>query len=176
MAIEAKYSMRLSLRAFWLRPSCFAASNSIQHSRIQRPRARTIRNSMCAIVPLGANRNRVHSEAALDREAWSRRWMRPFLPLEGARPAAGKYFGIPIDVGGGFATPSSLSPSRCVVGGQKKKKRKKRTPRKHNGASENDPRFLRHCDCNTLGNGSPSRFSSRAVTHGAACRRDKFHP
>lgn len=69
MAIEAKYpTLSLSL------PALFdfddrAASNSIQHSRIQRPRARTIRNSMCAIIPLDANRNRVHSEAALDREA-----------------------------------------------------------------------------------------------------------
>lgn len=81
-----------------------------------------------------------------------------------------KIFWYPIDVGSGFATPSTTSLLRDAWSADKKK----RTPRKHNGASENDPRFLRYCGC-ALGT-TPSRFPSRTVTLGAACRRDKFHP
>lgn len=60
-----------------------------------------------------------------------------------------KIFWYPIDVGSGFATPSLLRDASSAD-------KKKCTPRKHNGASENDPRFLRHCSC-ALGT-TPSRF------------------
>lgn len=118
------------LRAFWLRWPRFAASNSIQHSRIQHPRARTIRNSMCAIIPLGANRNRVHSEAALEREAWSRRSMRPSLPLEKpiSKERGLRLENILVSHWRWWFRNSllHLSPSRCVVGNKKKKKNARR--------------------------------------------------
>lgn len=69
--------------------------------------------------------------------------------LEGAGPAAGKYFGIPLTLVVVSQPPLSFAMRR-------RQTKKKRTPRKHNGASENDPRFLRHCSC-ALGT-TPSRF------------------
>lgn len=77
--------------------------------------------------------------------------------LEGARPTAEKYFGIPLTL-----VVVSQPPPPSLLRDASSADKKKCTPRKHNG--ENDPRFLRHCSC-ALGT-TPSRSSSRTVTVG----------